>query len=401
VSNKVAQDLTKIRDEMSAEFFEQRNVIVFMLLALLSKEHAYMLGVPGVAKSAMIRNLVGRIMGLSPNQYFETIMSRTRDAATVMGQYSVKELRENDNYVRKTDGYIQDAIIAMIDEVGKMGPTMGHDLLAILLERIYHEVGNGRSARSVPLYTCFTASNELIVNESDDAKALWDRLLLRIEVHPIKDPGNLSRLLDSAVIQLGVPEVAPATVDWAELANVIDNVVPAIPLSRQANETMIRLGDELRKEGITVSPRRLKKSVRVVQANAFLEGRDQVIDDDINALRYVFWDTPDQIETLDRLCMIVSNPTAEKVLAVMDAANEIMSGVRDRRGESLESRARYGSEAHSKVKQLMSELGTLKQDALAAGRGTTKLDEATARLGEVRTAIYTECLDFDAAPGVV
>jgi hypothetical protein len=112
----------------------------------------------------------------------------------------------------------------------------------------------------------------------------------------------------------------------------------------------------------------------------------------------VFWDTPEQIEVVDRLALVVSNPTAEKVMAIIDASNEIMAGVRDRRGESLESRARYGSEAHRKVKQLMSELGTLKQDALAAGRGTSKLDEASSRLGEVRSAIYTECLDFDAAP---
>jgi hypothetical protein len=67
----------------------------------------------------------------------------------------------------------------------------------------------------------------------------------------------------------------------------------------------------------------------------------------------------------------------------------------------LESRARYGSEAHAKVKSLMSEIGTLKQDALSAGRGTSKLDEADRRLAEVRKAIYTECLDFDSAPSGV
>lgn len=394
----VGKQLTMIRDELSADFFEQRPVINFMILTLLSKEHGYMLGEPGVAKSNMIRAMVARITGLAPNQYFETIMSRTRDAATVLGPYDIPEMRDNGNLVRRTDGYIQDAVLAMIDEVGKMGPTMGHDLLAILLERVFHEVGNGRSSRPVPLYTCFTASNELIVNESDDAKALWDRLQMRTVVNPIKDPGNLARLLDSAVLQLGVPEPVPTTVAWADLAAVIDTEIPAITLSQQANETMIRLAEELKKEGMTVSPRRLKKSVRIVQANAYLEGRTEVIDDDINVLRYVFWDTPDQIDTLDRLCLVVSNPTAEKVLAVLDAANEIMAGVKERKGESLESRARYGSEAHSKVKQLMSELGTLKQDALAGGRGTSKLDEASLRLTDVRTAIYTECLDFDAAP---
>lgn len=396
--NQVAKQLTVIRDELSSEFFEQRNTITFLILALLSKEHAYMLGVPGVAKSNMIRALVARLVGLPG--YFEALMSRTKPEATVLGPFDILEMQTSGDLIRKTEGYIQDATIAMIDEIGKMGPTMGHDLLAILLERIFHQVGNGRSAMEVPLYTAFTASNELIVNESDDAKALWDRLLLRTVVHPIKDPGNLARLLDSAVVKIGAPEPTPATVDWTDLANVIDNVVPAIPLTPGANEAMIRLADELHKEGMDVSPRRLKKAVRVTQANAFLEGRDTVVEDDITVLRYVFWDTPEQIEIVDRLALVVSNPTAEKVMAIIDASNEIMAGVRDRRGESLESRARYGSEAHRKVKALMSELSDLKQDALTAGRGTTKLDEAQVRLTEVRTAIYTECLDFDAAPSL-
>jgi len=32
---------------------------------------------------------------------------------------------------------------------------------------------------------------------------------------------------------------------------------------------------------------------------------------------------------------------------------------------------------------------------LSAGRGTTKLDEASGRLQEVRRAIYVQCLDMD------
>jgi MoxR-like ATPase len=397
--HKVAKELTVVRQEMSGKFYEQDNTIMFLILAVLSKEHPFLLGQPGVAKSQMIRELVARITNLP--YYFETIMSRTRDAATVLGQYSVKELKENDNYVRKTEGYIQDAVLATIDEIGKMGPTMGHDLLPILLERLYHEVGHGCTARPVPLYTCFTASNELIVGESDEAKALWDRLPLRTEVKPMRDPGNQMRLMDDAVLKLGLPPISPATVDWPELADVIDTVVPSIPMSMDAKETMVRLMGELRGVGIDVSPRSMFKSVRVLQAHAFLEGRTEVTEDDVNVCRFMFWDTPDQIPELEKVCLVVSNPMAEKVLTVMDLADEIMAGVRSRKGESLESRARYGSEAHAKVKSLMSEIGTLKQDALSAGRGTSKLDEADRRLAEVRKAIYTECLDFDSAPSGV
>jgi MoxR-like ATPase len=385
--------LQTIRDELSVEYLERRNTLEFMLLTLLSKQHGYMLGAPGVAKSALIRAVVARILDLP--LYFETSMSKTRDPSTVLGPIDLPRLRDTGDLVRRTSGYIQDAVIAMIDEIGKMGPTMGHDLLSILLERLFHEVGNGHSARKVPLYTCFTASNELIVGESDDAKALWDRLLMRTVVEDIQEAGNFAVLVrQGARGPLWTPEVT-TTVNWPDLADVIDNVVPAIPVPEPVVETMVRLRDTLRADGLTVSARRFKQSVRVLQASAFLDGRTEVQEDDINALRYTLWDVPEQIPQIERICLTVSNPMAEKVLALLDASDEILAGVESRKGQALETRARYGSEAHGKVKILMSELGQLRQDALTAGRGTTKLDEAAGKLAEVRRRIYVECLDME------
>ena len=37
----------------------------------------------------------------------------------------------------------------------------------------------------------------------------------------------------------------------------------------------------------------------------------------------------------------------------------------------------------------------LKQDSLAAGRSTTKIDEVLDRLQAVRRSVYVDCLDMD------
>lgn len=390
-AHPVATKLGLIRDELSVQFMERRAVVEFIILTMLCKQHAFILGPPGTAKSDLIRSFVERLLGLE-DHYFEALMSRTRPDAAILGPYNLPELREHGNFKRKITGFLPTAIVAFLDEAGKMSPTSGHDILSILNERLYHEVNGGRSSQKVPLYSCFTASNELIVGESDDAAALWDRLLMRTVVDYIQETSNFALLLASA---RGGSATTVTTVDWAEMADVIDNVVPNITIDAGTIETVIRLREELKGTGIIVSDRRWKQSMRVLQASAFLAGRDHVLDDDIQQLRYTLWDTPEHIEPVERLTLTVSNPEAEKILQLLDGADELMAGIAEKRGKSSESLAQYGAEINKKLKLLRSELAQMRQDAIVAGRGLTKLDEADSRLKTVHRAIYIECLGMD------
>ena len=72
-------------------------------------------------------------------------------------------------------------------------------------------------------------SNEMLGHQSDDAAALWDRLLFRVQVGDIQDRGNFLRLLEG--------DAAPhllTTIEWATLQDVIDNVVPAIKVTDES-----------------------------------------------------------------------------------------------------------------------------------------------------------------------
>lgn len=392
----VAIALGQIHDEISMIFLERRMVIESMLITILAKQHWYGLGLPGTGKSDMVRELIQRITGAT---YFESLLSKTRPDAAILGPYNLPELRDKGDFHRKINGFLPTANFAFLDEVGKMSPTLGHDLLAIFNERLYHEVNGGRTAKPVPLYSVFTASNELIVEESDDAAALWDRLLVRVLVESIQESGNMALLLQSAVAgnDPRLTATSHTTVDFADLADVIDNVVPAIDVPLQAIETMLKLRDEMRSAEITVSDRRWRQCVRLLQASAFFHGRSQVEDDDVHVLRYALWDVPTQISTVERLCLQVSNPIAEKCLEIMDSAEDISRNIRDRKGESLEKRAAFGTEANGKLKLLVSELSQLRQESVAAGRSTTKLDEVAEKLAAVRRSVYVDCLDMDPA----
>jgi len=134
---------TAMEKELNQQFFERRDAIRGIILALLCKEHAFLLGTPGTGKTYLIREIMRRINNA---QYFEAILSKTRPTEAVLGPYDIPKLRDHGNLVRKTQDYLPTSDLAMLDEVGKMPPTLGHDLLSIVLDRIIHQVdGSGTS----------------------------------------------------------------------------------------------------------------------------------------------------------------------------------------------------------------------------------------------------------------
>jgi MoxR-like ATPase len=184
-------------------------------------------------------------------------------------------------------------------------------------------------------------------------------------------------------------------VDFKDLKQAIEVEVPAIDVPVGTIETVLKLRDELRQAQIVPSDRRWKACVKLLQASAFFNGRSQVEDDDLHVLRYALWDGPEQIVPVERMTLSLSNPVAEKCLTLLDDAEKIAAGIRDRKGQSLEARASYGTEANGKLKVLVSEIAQLKQECLAAGRSTTKIDEVADRVSAVRRSVYVDCLDMD------
>lgn len=386
----VAVAFNAILDEMSQVWFERRAVIEADIITTLAKQHSFKLGPPGTGKSEMTRDLVSRFIGA---EYFESLLSKTRPDAAILGPYNLPELRDKGDFHRKIAGFLPTANFAFLDEIGKMSPTLGHDLLAILNERLLHEVNGQRSAKPVPLYSCYTASNELIAEESDDAAALWDRILVRVYVDYIVESGNFAMLLMGSAPNNATTQ--RTEVQFTDLADVIDNVVPAVNVPLDVVEAMGKLRVQMRSAEIRVSDRRWKACMRLLRASAFLAGRNDVNEDDMRVLRYALWDVPPQIEAVERMVLTLSNPTAEKCLALMDDLKKISEEIRNHAGESLESRSKVGARANASLKVVVSELSQLRQECIAADRSTVKIEEVADQVDAVQRSIYVDCMDFD------
>jgi MoxR-like ATPase len=125
------QALLQIRTELRQTFLERDEEIDSILLALLSGQHCLLLGPPGTAKSALVKDLCSRIGG----DYFQWLLTRFTTPEELFGPVSLKAL-EQDQYKRVTTGKLPEANIAFLDEIWKASSSILNTLLTII--NLYH-----------------------------------------------------------------------------------------------------------------------------------------------------------------------------------------------------------------------------------------------------------------------
>jgi MoxR-like ATPase len=370
-----AQAIAAIRSELNEGFYERADAVDCMILAALTRQHSFTLGPPGTGKSLLVRAFVDRIDGA---RYFEQLLSKNRPDSAVLGPYDLPLLRDQGEFRRKDEGYLTAVEFAFLDEVGKASPTLGHDLLAALNERIKHEVNGKRSAIDIPLHSAFTASNELPASESEDEAALWDRLLLRCVVDYIASDADFKGLMERA----SAPSTT-TTISYDDLV-VACGEVEKVVLLDDVLDGVLRIRGDLRKLGITVSDRRWRESMKVVRAQAWLAGRAVAEVEDLYALRYTLWEDLEQKAKVERTILAVASPDADEAAGLADELAEIRATMRAKEGEAEDKLFAYIPEAMGKVNKIEKAAKKLLAKVQANGRPTRVIDTLLAQAAEIK-----------------
>lgn len=352
----LSTQVCQIAMELRESFPQRDDAINAMLLGVLSKQHVFVLGPPGTAKSLLAREVFSRFEGSS---YFEVLLSKSRPDAAILGPYDLRLLRDESKFVRKDAGYLTSVDFAFLDELGKMSPTSGHDILAALNERIKHEVSNGRAAQPIPLRTVISASNELPAAESEDAAALWDRLLFRVEVDYLSSPADFQQML------LSGPPTSRTTIPFDAFA-LIDAEIADVEVGQETLDGLFTLRSTLRNDGVIVSDRRWRDSLGAIKANAWLEGRTKTTVDDLAPLRHILWEDVETRRNIERKVFSAISPVHEEISNIEDLVAEIKAQVDAAQGIALDALASLGikevmpkvNAAEKKAKQLIDKAST-------------------------------------------
>jgi MoxR-like ATPase len=350
----------KIENELNGTYFERREEIRGLLVALLAKQHVLLLGAPGTSKSAMTEDLCKRIGGL----YFKKLVARTTTPEELFGPVSLKAL-ENDSYRRVTTGKLPEAEISFIDEIFKCNSAVLNGMLGIINER---EFENDGQTIKCPLQSMVGASNEL-PEDREELGALWDRFLLRYVVKYIRDPRNFEAMLQGGALSASakIPAVELQKAQAEVQAVDVSKVIPQFTVIRQ----------KMAEKNIPVSDRRWKQTLSLIKAHAWMEGRKQASDDDLEILAHALWQDPGQIPQVKSEIMQLANPLDKEALELFDQASEIYQNVINAPDEKKSSAC---MEANTKLKKIALKLNDLARIARDSAKNDSRIMDALAKV---------------------
>ena len=273
--------LQKIEKVLNNFFVERSDEIHGLTLGLISGSNILYLGSPGVGKSLLVNKWASLI---DKSSYFSWLLTAYSTPEELAGPYSLKGL-ESDRFIRNTEGKLPEADIAFIDETWKGNSGVLNFLLTILNERIFYNDGK---PTEIPLLTLVGASNEL-PEHGDGLEAMLDRFTLKFMVKPIKESSNFSKMMSQ-------PSLKEEPIITLEEIREIRKEVEKVELSDTVITVIANLKETLTELGLQISDRTYKNTVKILKAEAYYNGRSEIVEDDLDILQHALWSDPDEIK---------------------------------------------------------------------------------------------------------
>jgi MoxR-like ATPase len=278
------EKLNRVLQFVKNSFIGKNDIVDLLGISLVARENAFLLGPPGTAKSAIIRQLSNCIEG---GHNFEYLLTRFTEPSEIFGPFDIRKLKEGE-LVTNTEGMMPEASIVFLDEIFNANSAILNSLLMALNERVFRR---GKETRKLPSLMFVGASN--VLPEDEALNALLDRFLIRVRCEYVDTDLLEEVLLAGWNMENGSaerPVIAPPEIIELQQAS------RRIDLS-SIRKQLVDVVHNLRNTGIKVSDRRAVKIQNLIAASALISGRGEAVMSDLWVLKYI-WDTEEQIEIL-------------------------------------------------------------------------------------------------------
>lgn len=278
---KVGRAFTDLTSQLNDIFPERRDLIEQIKYGLMTRENILGYGPTGTGKSDISATLFRAFRGAD---VFSKTLTKFMTESSIFGMADPKIMREEGRIVHRQEEGILGAHFAELDELFNANGPLLLSILDVLNERKYKR---GRQVEPLKLHTALACTNGDPQEETKRDKSLIphvDRFLFQCELRYLSERDNRIRMYT----KFANGEIPSAELSYDELLEVSGIVVNynqfTDPYYFEVHEDII----SAIKPGLkrVISDRSTCKMLKVVEAEALLQGRYQVELDDFLALRY-------------------------------------------------------------------------------------------------------------------
>jgi len=279
----VSEIMARARSEVGKVIIGQRRVIDYCLIAIFTGNHILIEGVPGVAKTLLVRTLA-KVLGtdFSRIQFTPDLMPSDITGTNVFN------LQEGAFHLVKGPVFTS---FLLADEINRAPAKTQSALLQAMQERLV--TIDGKTHRLPASFTVFATQNPIEYEGTYPLpEAQKDRFLLRVEMdYPSADEelklanATLGHETPEHILAGGAIDPVLNDAEIARMQVALESITMKDELVAYVVE-IVRRSRELDSIQIGAGPRATRALLLTSRALAAIEGRDYVTPDDIRTMAY-------------------------------------------------------------------------------------------------------------------
>lgn len=281
-------------DALKKCFVGRDNVIDILRTALIQKQHILIFGSPGTSKTAIFDVMYS---GIVDGNGFHTELSMFMTDDALYGPYNPKKMREEGVLEHNVHGMLPEANLARLGEFLDANMPLLRSTLSVLNEK---RLKRGTQDISIPLITAYCDTNTSprdFLAFHPEAEAVFDRFLYITNVGYLQSEEEISEMLNRFQTgkvnrlskKLSIHLINRLSRLILQPPTIIKNQIIFIKLAKALLEYRLERRNLFDKKDVNlilpdISDRRFCWASQVAEVNAILNGRDEVIPEDILSL---------------------------------------------------------------------------------------------------------------------